>query len=318
MKTTTLMACAALALAACEQADAGASGPLGGSDTTLLAGVPSGNVALFGGNYMKFQNFMQSWAGQVTGRMLAQSGGGEALQKWITCFAGIDHVQMLGGVAWSDAGVLMRSAFRGMTLDDVSRCASQSGLTATPDPDGKYVAVQVPIMGTTLTYGYLQLADGALYTRQSMKLGAGVGGVGSASRADLEADVASLAKGNAADDTQLLDLAAKVDRRHAFWFAGALGATPLADKVGDLYGSLDFDGGLQGDATLTIADDGLASKITGGFDMARKMSDRLPADIRSALDGIHIDRNGKQVHVRVALTADQMTALTSMAGMGMH
>src|SRR5207237_662580 len=159
--------------------------------------------------------------------------------------------------------------------------------------------VTVPIMGTQLSYGYLALPDGALYTRQAMQPSLGVAGIGAATRADLEADVASLAHGNAADDTHLLDLAAKVDRRHAFWFAGALASTPLGDKVGDVYGSFDFDSGLQADATAKLSDDALADKITGGLEKARKMSDLLPGNLRGALDGIHVERDGSQVHFRV-------------------
>jgi hypothetical protein len=309
----TLALCSSFALAACEKADAKASGPLGADDLALLKDLPGGNVAIMGGNYMKMQNFMQSSLGQLTQRAMDKAGGGVGFNEWMKCFADQKQLKIAGGVALT-AGVEMRLAFKGMTLQQIEACAKRASFGHTMDADGKYVSIEVPVMGVTATQGYLQLADGTIYNRQRIALG-GLPSVDAASRAELEADVVALTKASAADDKKLVELAAKADRTQTIWFAGSAKGTPAAAKVGDVYGSLDIDGGIKANVVVGFTDSSLPSQIEDGLEQARKMSDRLPPEVKSMLDDVKLKRDGNQVRFSAKLTDNEIQSLTKLGGL---
>lgn len=301
-------------LAGCEKAGNKSSGPLAGDDLALLHDLPSGNVALMGGNYMKMQDFMQSTLGKAAQRTMDKlSGGSEGFTKWMQCFAQMKQLRLVGGVAFAGS-IDMRLAFKGITLEQVGECAKSAGFSQTLDPDGKYISIAVPVLGNTVEQGYLLLPDGALYSRQRMKLGFGMK-VEPAPRAELEADVANLAKASAADDKPLVALAAKVDRSRTFWFAGSAAGTPAADKVGDAYGTIDIDSGIKMNVTVVFKDTSLATQIESGLAQARKMSDRMPPELRSVLDKVELHRDGGTIRFVASVSDSQLQALTKLGGL---
>jgi hypothetical protein len=309
----TLALVSSLAFAGCEKANHKSSGPLGDDDLAMLRDLPGNNVALMGGNYMKMQNFMQSSLGQLAEDAMDKAGAGKGFKDWMACFADMKTLKIVGGAALND-GLEMRLAFRNVTIDQIDGCAKRAGFTHTIDPDHKFVEIEVPgPLGQTYAQGYLALADGTVYNRQRIAISI-LPTVDPASREDLETDTKNLSKSNATDDKALLALAAKANRGGTFWFAGSAAHTPAASKLGDVYGSIDIDGGLAADVTIGFTDKSLAKQLEEGLDQAKKMSDKLPADMRSMIDGIKLDRDGGSVRIVAKLTDAQIKSLTQLAG----
>jgi hypothetical protein len=315
MRNVLLVTILGLSVAAsgCEKAGSKASGPLAGDDLSLLHDLPGGNVALMGGNYMKMQDFMQSTLGKLAQRTMNQLSGDKGFTEWMQCFAEMKQLRMAGGVAF-DGDLDMRLAFKGITLQQVDACAKRAGFSHTLDPDGKYIAVGVPVLADTVEQGYLLLPDGAVYSRQRMKLGLGAK-VTPATRGELEADMAAAAKASAADDKALVALAAKVDRSRTVWFAGSAANTPAASKVGDVYGTVDIDAGLKMNITVVFKDGELASQIESGLAQARKMADRMPPEVRSLLDHVELHRDGNTIRFVASVSDSQLEALTKLGGL---
>lgn len=317
MRTLLMLTlCSTVALAGCEKAKAKSSGPLADDDIALLKDLPGGNVAIIGGNYMKLQNFMQSSLGKMTEDLMEKTiGDTKGMKEWMACFAEMKSLKVAGGVALS-GGMEMRLVFKGMTIDQVDACAKRAGFTHTLDPDKKYVTIEVPgLGGATYAQGYLQLADGAIYNRQNLAMGL-MPSVESASRSELEADAAKAKTSNAAGDKQLVALAGKANRSQTFWFAGTGKGTPVADKVGDVYGSFDIDSGLAVDVTISFTDGKLAGQLEDGLAQAKKMSKELPPDLRGIIDQVSLHRDGSSVRIAAKVNDSQLSALTKMGPLG--
>ena len=314
----TIALCSSLALAGCEKAKGKSSGPLGDADMAMLKDLPGGNVAIIGGNYMKMQDFMQSSLGQIAeDAMEKTTGDTKGFKDWMQCFADMKQLSVVGGVA-IDGEVEMRLAFKGTNIEAVDACAKKAGFTHTLDPDKKYVEIEVPGPGgVTFAQGYLQLADGVVYNRQRLAIGL-MPSVESATREDLEADAAKTKTSNAAGDKALVALAGKADRSQTFWFAGSGKGTLVADKVGDVYGSLDIDGGIKADVMIGFTDKKLAGQLEDGLAQAKKMSDSLPPDMRSILDDLSLHRDGDSVRIVAKLSDAQIKSLSKLGGGGLY
>jgi len=305
------MACV-IALAACGKGGgAKGSGAVSGDELALFRDLPRNNVALFGGNYMKMQNFMTS----TIGKTLAASMKDEKSEAWMSCFISFKDMKVAGGVSAAGKDITLRIAFTGLKLQDIADCAKKGDFKTTMDPDNKFLSVDVAAAGMTVNQGYLQLPDGKIYSKTAMAFGL-VPSFTSAPRPDLEADVAASSKASAADDTKLTGLLAKVDRSKTFWFAGNASGTPLADKVGEMYGSVDLDGGMAIDVTVQLADGKMADKIEEGIKEAKKMSDKMPGDLKSVLDNLDFNRDGDHVRFADKISESQLTNLMSLGAMG--
>lgn len=134
----------ALALGACEK-DSGLSSKTSGSirpaESTLLQHLPSGNVGLFGGNYLRIQDFFQNSAfSKFMGNLDQVSPG---LKEWTTCFVqtGSRKLEMLGALSYADDGITMRYVMKGFGVDDVKACAQKAGFPVEVDADGKFVSI---------------------------------------------------------------------------------------------------------------------------------------------------------------------------------
>lgn len=316
MRTALTLALAStLALAGCEKSKGKSSGPLGDADLAMLKDLPGGNVALIGGNYMKMQNFMQSSLGAMAEDMMDKAGAGKGFKDWMACFAEQKDLQIAGGLALED-GLEIRLAFKGMTIDQIDKCATRAGYTHTLDPDHKYIEIEVPGgLAGTMAQGYLALPDGALYSRQRMQISL-IPTVDAATRDDLEADMKSLATSNATNDKALLALAAKADRGQTLWFAGSGKGTIAADKVGDVYGAIDIDDGIKMDVMIGFTDKTMAKQLDDGLDQVKSMKGNLPADMRSIFDNISLHRDGADVRIVAKLTDAQIKSLSHMGALG--
>jgi hypothetical protein len=302
-----------LALASCEKSG---SSSLGSDDAALLKDLPAGNVALMGGNYMKLQNFMQSALGKMVRDVTAKVQGNDSMGKWMDCFAHFPKLRLVGGLATTDSGVEMRFVFAGMTVQDIQGCATGAGFQATLDSDGKFVAIDIPVAGMSVRQGYLVLADGALYMHQKMSF-TGLPSVTSGTRAEFEADIATLAKATAADQKNLLDIVGKVDRSRTFWFAGTAANTSIGDKLGELYGSFEIENGLKVDITAQVKDSALADKAEQAITQIKAMKDQIPAELRGVIDDLALDRKGDHLHLTAKVTDEQLQAIAKLGGMGM-
>jgi len=325
------LAAASLFTAACEKAGNKSSGALGGDDVALLKQIPGDNVALFGGNYMKMQDFMNTSFGKGM-EDLTKAGAAAAgtefkgdLHAYFSCFSSIKTMRMVAGLGL-DNGMTMHMALSGITLQQIKDCADKSQQKATLDPDGKFLTIDAYAPGGNMpsAIGYLQVAGGALTMRMTMGL-PGLGGipkVAVASRADLEADTAAAAKKSAADDSALVSQLGKLDRSKTVWFAGSGKGTPLATKLGDVSGTMDFGNGLTIDTTVQLTDSKLVKQVDEGMAQLKQMKDQIPPDFRSILDALKYDKSGDTVHFALAVNDEQlgklMKQMSGMAGMGMH
>lgn len=315
MKLRALVVGCAL-LGACEKAGEHSSATLSPEDMSLLRDLPGGNSALLGGNYMKLQGFMDTALGKLTERVMSRGTGADpaAFKAWSDCFASIPQIRMAGGVTFEPT-VGLRFVFRGMTIKDVSSCAEKASYQASVDPDGRFIAVEVPGPGGQVMHaGYMALADGTILLDQQVKLGR-TPSFEPGTRVRLEEIAGKLASSNAAGDSHLIELAAKTDRTKTFWFAGTGAHTPFASKLGDVYGSFDTqNGGMAMDAAIELTDPAVAAKLDEGFTQAKKNADHLPPAFKTIVDSITLQRTGGTVHVAASLTADQISSFASLAG----
>ena len=300
-----------VALGACGKSGSKGSGDLSSGEVSLLKEVPGGNNAVFGGNYMKMQHFMQSQLGQAMSAMMKD----EKQDKWMSCFGQFGNMKIAGGLAYIDGKAMMRMVFSGLKLADLQACAQKAEFKTTMDPDNKYLSIDIETMGTTMTQGYLQLPSGDLYMRVGMAgFGLGVPVVDPSTRAQAEADAASAAQSHA-DADKVAALASKVDRSRTFWFAGSGAGTPIASKVGEVYGSFDLEGGIAVDLTVQVADPKMAEQAEDGIKMVKKSADQMPGELKGVIEGLDFSRDGDHLRFAVKVNEAQLKSIMSFASM---
>ncbi|CAN5224564.1 hypothetical protein BH11MYX1_BH11MYX1_06900 [soil metagenome] len=313
-----------LALAACEKDGAApkGSGELGAEDKALFAVLPSGATAVFGGNYLKLQDFMSSTLGKTTTTMMEKYGPGMA--EWTKCFveiqtsSGIKHKLRIAGAAnvTGSNGLDLRMVWSGMTLDDVTTCAQKGNFKVTLDDDKKFLTVELP--PPSGTQGYLLTSAGTLYVRQSMIISAAPV-ITPSTRSELETDLAASSKANVLSDQKMMALITKTDRTKTVWFAGSGAGTRAADKVGEVFGSFDLNNGIAVDVTAQVLDDAMLGKLEDGVAELKKMSGQLPGNMKEIVSQLQFSR--KSDHARFSIKVDdkQLADLIKQAGMfGVH
>ncbi len=306
-----------LALAACEKDGAGpkGSGDLSSEDRELFKYLPTGSTAVFGGNYMKLQEFMSSTLGKTTAAAMEKYGPG--MTEWMKCFTDLKGLRLAGSANIAGTGLQLRMIFTGMKIDDVVTCAGKAHYKTEVDPDGKYIAVELPQPAGT--QGYLVAPNGALYLRQSMVISAAPTVTG-ANRADLEGDLKAAASSNALSDTKMLALIAKTDRTKTMWFVGTGAGTSISDKLGELYGTFDLSNGFAADVSFQLLDAALLDKLEEGVGEMKKMADQLPGTMKDAVKSLQFTRKGDHARFAVKLDDKQLADLMRQANMlgGMH
>jgi hypothetical protein len=108
---------------------------------------------------------------------------------------------------------------------------------------------------------------------------------------------------------------AKVDRTRMFFFVGSGEGTPVADKVGMVYGGMSVDRGLDFDVTVELRGSGAVDEALRGWRSMRSELGKLPPSMRALADTIRAVRMGKsqgRLRVVVRLTDAQLAAVTAM------
>ncbi|MEO7092161.1 MAG: hypothetical protein ABI175_02845, partial [Polyangiales bacterium] len=293
------------------------SGALAGDETALLQYMPAGSVALFGGNYIKFQNYLaNSPLQKLVEKMNTQSPG---LSEWMKCWSEeLPNLTMMGSLQLKSATAEIRYLMKGIDLAVVERCSTKAKFPTTMEADKKYMSYEMAVNGQTLKGGYLVVADGTLYTRMTMGLG-GVPQVASVGRADLDSDLASLDGKTAAMDTQLVAAMADIDRSTAMWFVGSGANTPIADKVGLVKGTFDLANGIALDVRAEMKDSALADKVERGVEEAKKKAGAFGGAAADVIESIKVSRKADWLRFQLSIDNPKLTALieqiTPMLGM---
>ncbi|MEO6777185.1 MAG: hypothetical protein ABI467_29930 [Kofleriaceae bacterium] len=308
-----------LACAACEACEKDVtpkgSGALAAQDQQLFEYLPAGATAVFGGNYMKLQQFMTTTLGKTMASTMDKYGPG--MKEWMKCFTDLQGLRLAGSANVAGKGLELRMIFTGMKVADVAKCATAASYATTIDPDGKFIAVELPAPAGK--QGYLVAPNGALYMRQSMVISAAPT-VTAASRADLEADLQAAKASNVMGDAKLQGLIAKTDRTKTMWFAGTGAGTPIANKLGELFGSFDLSNGFSADVSFQLLDGEDVDKLDSGVKEMKKMAAQLPGSMKDAVQSLQFDRKGDRVRFAVKLDDKQLGDLMKQASMfgGMH
>jgi hypothetical protein len=290
----------------CEKASDKPSGALAGDESTLLQYLPAGSIALFGGNYVKFQNYLANSPLQTLIDKLDTRSPG--LSEWMKCWADeLPNLTMMGSVRMQRGKVEMRYVMKGIDLAALERCSGKAKFPTAMDADKKYMSYEMTTTGPTLKGGYLVVADGTIYTRQTMAVGAPT--VTPVSRADLEGDLASLDGKTAAMDAQLVAAMSDLDRSTAMWFVGSGANTPIADKVGLVKGTFDLANGIAVDVRAEMKDSALADKVETGAAEAKTKASALGGVAENVIQSVKVDRKGDWLRFRVSIDNAKLAAL---------
>ncbi len=303
-----------LLVTSCEKsgpAEMKASGTMSPTETALLAYLPAGGTALFGGNYMKFQNFLQN--SPLANVMATLDKASPGINEWMKCWIELPNIQMLGSVKIETGAATMRFVMTGVGLDALAACAQRAKFTSTIDPDKQYMGFQMPSAAGELKTGYLMLPGGAIYSRQSLPLRQPMVPAPVA-REDLEADLKALTDGTAAKDTALVAAMAKVDRSKAMWFVGSGANTPVSDKLGLVSGTFDIASGLAIDVSAELKQASIADKIEEGVGEAKKQVDKIGGAAGEVVKSLQVSRKGDTLRFALSISNDQLTAVMAQVG----
>ena len=286
--------------------DGTGSGALTGDEKELLHYLPAGASALFGGNFIKFQNYLQTSPFAKLLSSLDKSTPG--IDAWATCWATLPNNTLVGAVMVKAAGAELRFVMKGIDFAQLQACATKASFPFILDPDGKYLGLDMWSSAGPVKGGYLKLPNGALYSRQSLPF---VGGQlpPAVERAGLEADIAALSSGTLENDTTLLAEATKVDHGKAIWFVGSGAGTPLAGKVGTFGGTLEISKGLAFDVHVELTDKALADKVGSTILDAKDSGDQLGGAIGDVVKRLQFSRTGDTLRLSVAMTELELAAI---------
>jgi hypothetical protein len=282
-------------------------------ETALFEKLPAGAKVVFGGNYMKLQDMMQSALGDALASM------GPGMKAWSECWLELKDVKTAGAVSFDGGGGQMQTVFTGATLADMKRCGDKAGFKSTLDGDGKYLLIEMTTMGQKVEQGMLQLPGDMIYTRQSMGFGGGAAAIVPGSRAELEGDMAKLAQGSVLDDKELAAMVAKMDRTKTFWFAGTAAGTALGDKLGKLHGTFEISSGVAVDVTMQVVDADIIEQIMQTVAQVKKAAASMPAELRPIVENLAVTRDGDHVRAKLKMSDAQIATFMrqlSMFGTG--
>src|SRR3954464_14035086 len=111
------MAIGLVVLASCEKAsttEGKASGALTPAELELIHQLPSSSAVLLGGNFIKFQHYMQRPPfSTLTAGLDSQAPG---LSEWLGCYSELPAHMMLSGVGLAGGQLEMRYLIKGVEL----------------------------------------------------------------------------------------------------------------------------------------------------------------------------------------------------------
>jgi hypothetical protein len=211
--------------------------------------------------------------------------------------------------------VLVHTFRRGTTIATLAACADRIHVTATRDPDDRFVVVELPTPRGVLRAPFLAL-DGGVYSTMTRPMGGRATGA-ELTRGELEAEVAALADHSAATDRDLVDAIAQLDRAQAVWFVGSAAGTRLDAHVGRVLGTLGVERGVTLDVTIYLRGAGDGAELLAKVAQARAKVDELPAAMAVAKDAVRaisVREVPGGVRVTMALSEAQVDQLVMLAG----
>jgi hypothetical protein len=304
MGMRTLILAAGLAgvmLGGCDKGPT-ASGKLEDKESSLLQKLPASGDLVFGGNLMKFQSEMAKSPLAKLNKMADSVTPG--LVAWNDCLTAEKPEKMLGTVD-AKHGISLRYVMTGITVDQLEKCARAGKLEVKKDADGKFIQITMPGF-SQLAMGFLAL-DGGVYGRQSFDLERGESH--KLHRVSFEADLEVAKKDNAGGNNHLIKTMELADRSKVMWFAGSGARTPFADKIKDVHGFIDLDGGVHLDVTVQLASAKDAEDIVASFDKGRELASFAGSDIKKMIDAVEMKRDGAQLRVTVKASNAQLQAM---------
>lgn len=311
-----------IAAAACNRAEPGASvaasGKLSAEELELLAHLPKGGFAVFGGNAFALQRWV--YESQLAG-MLVKREPVETVM-WNRCLAE-KATATAGTLAMEADAPVLRIYARGLTLEVLEQCAGDSLLTGARDADGRGFTVELKHHDGTKEMLPLLAVEGGSYLRQALPdLRALLGYrkvVQPTTRAELEADVAGLAQGTAASDGRLTALLGKVDRKQTLWFASYTEGTSAADTLKNVQGSLSFTKGISAEIMAQSAKagaaDGLVKQYRQGMEQLRRASEELKP-LKDVMGRISLKEADDALRISFTLDHEQVAMLLMAASAG--
>ena len=267
---------ALLALAACERT---ASDPPRPIAHELFRGLPDGQAIVFAVHHVKTSS--------DTAMMPCLSAGRE--------------VRLAGGIAMQLPRIVLRAVIEDSSLVNLVPCARKAKLGITTDDAGKRAHLSIAMPGGVAMLAELvQLPGDRVLVRLDIDVEAAPY-FQHISPADIDADVAALAKRTSADDSKLMTLLDRVDGRRPVTYAGDGARVPVANTLGEVYGSADISSDeLAVDVTAQILDADLADRF-----------ERRAKDVQSqhVMSELAVSRNGDRIHVVGRASFAQMRAL---------
>lgn len=309
----------ASAAAGCNKTEPGTSatpsGALTADEKDLLSHLPAGALAVFGGNPFALRRWIED--SQVAGAL------GKPLpafsKMWDRCLAKQEK-PTAGSLALENGAPVLRMFIKGLTIAALEECAEEAMLTGTKDADGKGFTIELPQHDRSTRSSTYLAVDGGVYLRQALsdlrEIVAYRGPAAAVTRAQLEADVAALAKGNAASEGKFDSLLAKVDRRKTLWFASGTAGTSAAATFKQVYGSLSFHEGLGAELIAQTVKEGAASDMVQqyrrGMEQLRNASEEL-APLKETLSRISLVEADNTLRLALALDEQQLAMLLMAA-----
>jgi hypothetical protein len=275
------------------------------ADSPLFADLPSGGFAVLAGNIYEFQHWIESAVGEAF-MNVSDAAGIVSFRKLMTCFGAEHGVRTASSVAQDSGGHLeMRSVMLGISMADVVRCNKDAGFGVALDRDGKYVRIELPVLGKTFSFAQLELADHALYSRQAF----GVVPAPAPARAELEADQATASTKSMADAHDLLAIARAVDQQ-PMWFAIDGKLSPWPAQLAEAHGTIDFRDGFHVVIDAEVIDHALRDEIVIGVTALKQQ--RLPPEAKALVDGIQLTDDGNLVHGVIDWTQAEVKSISQL------
>jgi hypothetical protein len=301
-----------------ESAEARGAGAakLSADELKMFKHLPAGAAGVFGGNMFEMQRWMEESA---LGKLTKQVTGPE-MTAYNKCLVKV-VTQMVGSFQMNDDALSMKVFIAGADIGKMKTCADNAKLKSVVDPDGKYISIALLTAGTSSNAPYFA-TDGGVYGAVAVAIGGGAAPVNTVTRADLEKDIASLAKSTAADNATLMGLLKNVDRKKQIWFAGSAKGTKIEDKLGNVYGTMQFKTGLAVDISAQMVQAADADKVVSSMVEAKNSMSKLPPNMSALADvvkAVQLVRTKDGVRVSMNLTEAQLNGALEQVGpmMGM-
>jgi hypothetical protein len=316
--TLVLVLAGSIAGAGCEKAGPSASGKLSDDEASLMSRLPNNVGLAFGGNLPRLQKHLADSPLMKFARLGNEMVSGT--NAWQDCLAEKKFKQMMGTVDARD-GFELKFIMTGLEMDDLEGCAKHAKMTYKLDADHKFIAIDLEGPGFSTKLPYLVLSDGAIYGKYSVNIALGGADFKETSRRQMEDEIAATKNDNATENDKLLATMEKADRKMGMWFAGSAEGTMIGDKVHEVFGSLDLEGGLDVDATVEMADKKLAGQILDSIDQARDSARLLGPELKKVLDALTVKKDGDRIRFTLKVSNRQLSELFdkfgSMMGGGM-